>query len=216
MTRFSWLALGVGAYVAFVLAAISGNDRVSLVRARLFLAGINGTIWSGSAAAGSLGGVPLRDLRWDVSALPLLIGRLSGELQARLADGLVSSALSASPSRVTFSDLAASTSLAALRRRLAREGNGRTRECVAEHAASSKIGWPTEIARRDQPRASLRSSRSWRPCAPSSSGSATTSSSPETGGEGLAGSFRDTGGPLEVSGTLALMHRARVRARWSD
>jgi len=204
VNRFSWLALGAGVYVAFTLSLFPAATAYRwFAPDSLSLAGIQGTIWSGRAELGSVGALPLHDLQWEVRALPLLIGRLSTQFQARLADGLVSAALAATAGRVRFSELRASTSLPALRGVLPVQGM----EGLASVSLSKlqlERGWPTDMA------GELRLAQlEVEPLAPTGQPGLIPLGDyevvfTETGGQGLAASFRDTGGPLEVSGTLVV------------
>ena len=209
MNKYSWLALGAGAYVAFVLSLFPAAAAYRwFAPSSLRLVGIQGTVWSGRAELGSAGAMTLRDVRWEIAALPLVIGRLSGQLQARLADGLVSTTLSAGADRVTFSELRASTSLQALRSVLPVEGM----EGLAS-AAFSKLeltdGWPTDMV------GELRLAQlQVEPLVATGQPGLISLGDyevvfTENSGQGLAANFRDTGGPLEVSGTL-LVDRARA------
>src|SRR5690606_25815783 len=57
----------------------------------------------------------LRDLRWQLDALPLLIGRMNGRIQTRLADGFAEARVRSSfAGRVELRDVQLATSLSAL------------------------------------------------------------------------------------------------------
>lgn len=115
-SKVSWLALGVGAYIAFALARFPANAAYRwFVPNELQLTGVSGTVWSGGAVLGTVGGVQLRDARWNLDAGPLLLGRVSLDFEARLIDGFVNGNLVATTSRLRITDLAASTSLQNLR-----------------------------------------------------------------------------------------------------
>jgi hypothetical protein len=74
--KWSWIALGAGAYAAFVVATFPAATAYRwLAPPEVRLASVDGTVWSGTAALGSMPGLPLRDIRWNLSALPLLLGR---------------------------------------------------------------------------------------------------------------------------------------------
>ena len=79
--RWRWLALGVGAYLAFVLVSFpAGTAYTWFAPPDLMLTGIQGTLWKGRAAAGTVGDLALRDINWDIHVLRLLIARLSAEV----------------------------------------------------------------------------------------------------------------------------------------
>ncbi len=203
-SRWSWLALGVGGYVAFTLAAFPA--RVALrwfAPPELTLAGVQGTAWSGAAAGGSVGGFAVRDLRWQLSPWPLLIGRVSGRVEARLADGFLSTDLTASGQRVSLSNLRGGTSIAALGGVLPVGGiRGQASATLSE--LEIELGWPSRVI------GELRLAGVEVPPFMSSGGPQllplgdyTITFSAAPAGELLA-KFVDNGGPLEVSGTLEL------------
>ncbi|HEY9183426.1 MAG TPA: type II secretion system protein N, partial [Gammaproteobacteria bacterium] len=65
--RWSWLALGAGAYFAFTLAAVPAGAVLRWwAPPGVAFQGVEGTLWSGSAASGSAGGFTVQDLRWRV------------------------------------------------------------------------------------------------------------------------------------------------------
>lgn len=115
-SKWSWLALGVGAYLAIAFARFPAETAYRwFAPDTLRLARIDGTVWSGSAGYASVPGLPLTDLRWRLDAWPLLLGRVAGDFEARLSDGFVSGSVVASAGRVRFAPLRASASLEALR-----------------------------------------------------------------------------------------------------
>jgi general secretion pathway protein N len=202
--RWPWVALGVGAYVAFALASLpAGTVYRWFVPDTVQLAGISGTLWSGSAAAGSIANVPVQDLRWRVRPLPLFVFRISGDVDTRLADGFVRARVSASPSRVRLSDVQASTSLGALRDVLPVRGM-RGLASASFETLELTNGWPTaavgelSLGQLEAPgfvpsgRQELIQLGDY------------LMQLQQTDGEGIRGAFSDTGGPLEVSGTLSL------------
>jgi general secretion pathway protein N len=119
--RWPWIAVAVGAYLAFVVSQFPAAAALRWLAPPEFrAAGLQGTVWSGSAALASVPGLPMRELRWTLGRWPILTGRLSGHISARLADGFVDSAFSASlwgvgSGSVTLRNAQLSTSFAALR-----------------------------------------------------------------------------------------------------
>src|SRR5690606_35691481 len=114
--RYAWIALGLGAYIAFALSTFPAAAAYRwFAPAELRLVGIEGTVWSGRAALASVENFPMQDLRWSIDALPLLIGRVNGRVRASLGEGFVESIVKLSPSGdVELTDLRMSTSLASL------------------------------------------------------------------------------------------------------
>lgn len=75
-----------------------------------------GTIWSGSARSVALPGFVVNDVGWTLDFMPLMLGRVSGDIDARLPDGFVRTAFTIrSGQRTDLIDLQLTTSLQALR-----------------------------------------------------------------------------------------------------
>lgn len=204
LNRWVWLALGVGAYLAFTLSAFPAATAYAwFAPAGVSFSGIQGTLWSGRAAAGSVGDLPLRDVQWSVRPTRFLIGRLSGNVQARLTDGFVSANVSASPSRVALSEVRGSTSIATLRSVLPVSGVRGDASVnideleLADGAVTSVLG-ELKIAKLEVAPFVPSGSRNLVPIGDY------TVKFLDSGGEGVNATFVDTGGPLEVSGTLVL------------
>jgi hypothetical protein len=203
-SRYSWLALGLGAYVAFVISSIPAATVYRFFGpAELRLAGLEGTLWSGGAALGSVEGLSLHDIRWNLATLPLAAGRASGKVEARLPDGFVATDVSATPSRVMLRGLDASTSLPALGAVLPVQG------------AEGLVSLALDELRLDdgRPTKALGRVRIAQLAVPPLMPGAGTALIPlgnyeivfkDAGGEGIAADIHDTGGPLEVMAQLRL------------
>lgn len=202
--KYAWIALGIGAYLAFALSLFPAATAYRLFAPEeLRLSGIDGTLWSGTAALGSAAGFPLHDISWNLNALPLLGGRASGRVQARLSDGFVETSVSASSSRTVLSDLQASTSIAALRPLLPLQ-NTEGVLSLAMNRLQLEEGWPTAAvgqARVGQLAVMPLISSGAAELIPMGDYEIVFA---ETEQPGIAATIRDTGGPLEVSGTLLL------------
>ena len=202
--RWSWLALGVGAYLAFALSAFPAGTAVSwFVPRPVMLNGVQGTAWSGSAANGTIGGLPVQDVRWHVKPWTLLTGRVGANLEARLADGFLSTELTASTSRVQFNDLRGGTSLATLAPMLPVRGM-RGQASVALSALEIENDWPVRVlgemklaALEVAPFVSNGNSN----LVPLGDYTVTFGDAPA---RSIAARFIDNGGPLEVAGTLVV------------
>jgi general secretion pathway protein N len=78
----------------------------------LSLAGIDGSIWRGTAREGAASGVYLRDLKWSMRPLSIFSGNLSYEFEASPQGGFVEGTVGLGVSgTVTFSELNAAASL---------------------------------------------------------------------------------------------------------
>jgi hypothetical protein len=204
MGRWSWLALGFGAYVAFTLATFPAGTALQwFAPPTVTFAGVAGTLWSGSAAACSAGGFTAEALRWRVRPMSLFLGRLSADIEARIPDGFVSGNIAASPSRVRFSELRGATSLPALAALLPVRGM-RGQASVSFETLVIDDGWPS-TAVGELKLAGLETL----PLIPDGSGAYlplgdyTVTFLPAGSGE-LAARIVDAGGPLEVEGTANL------------
>ena len=202
MSRWSWVALGVGAYIAFTLATFPAGVALRwFAPPNATFAGVAGTLWSGSAATCSVEGFTVESLRWRLRPTSLFLGRISANVEARIPDGFVSGDVSASASSVRFSDLRGATSLPALAGVLPLSGV-RGQATVALETLVLEDGWPA-AAVGELKLAGLES------LIPDGSGAYvpfgdyTVTLVPAPASE-LAATFVDTGGPLEVQGTAKL------------
>jgi hypothetical protein len=100
MKLWQGVLTGVAAYVLFLLATAPAAKLVPLVQPRLGgvqLAGVDGSLWSGSAALATADPVQLQDLQWRFRPLALLLGRaevaLDANWQGRPAAALAGKAL---------------------------------------------------------------------------------------------------------------------------
>ncbi len=203
--RWSWLALGVGAYLAFALSTLPAGTAVHwFVPAPVALNGVQGTVWSGSAAGGTVGGLSVQDVRWQVRPWTLLTGRVGAHVEARLADGFVNTGITASMSRVQFNDLRGGTSLATVALILPVRGM-RGQASVALSSLEIEDGWPAHIL--GEMKLAALEVASFVPNGSSSSqvplGDYTVTFG-EAPAHNIAARFVDNGGPLEVAGTLVM------------
>ena len=200
-----WLAVGVGAYLAFTLSSFpAGVAYAWFAPPDLELAGVEGTFWSGRAAGGNVGELSLREIRWRVHPWQLLLGRIAAEVRAQLTDGFVSAEVKATRSRVELSDVRASTSLPALLRNVPLLAAMRGDASLSLTKLEIDNGWPTKVV------GELKLARL--ETVPLISSGARVKLVPigdyvvrfVDGAGGLHATFNDTGGPLEVSGTLVV------------
>lgn len=202
--RYAFIALGLGAYIAFLVSMFPAEAAYRwFAPDELRMTGVSGTLWSGRAALASAADLPLRDLRWQLDALPLLIGQARARFQARLADGVAEAYVRASPGGVVLHDVRLATSLAALAPvvpigdvrgrlgvRLDRiEIENQRPTVVVGQADIAELTVPTFIpGGRGEPIGlgdyALRFE--------------------DTNGAGILARFNDTNGPLAVEGTLTL------------
>lgn len=200
--RWSWVALGVGAYVAFALASVPAGVVVqAIVPSEVVVAGLQGTVWSGSAASVAAQGVTLRDVRWVLRPSQLLLGRLAASVEARLPDGFLSSDVVATPGTVRFANLRGGTSLPSLTDVLPVRGM-RGQASLALDSLELAGNWPTRVVgqlRLAGLEVAPFGSNGSRELLPLGDYTVTFVDAPP---RELAATFVDNGGPLEVSGTV--------------
>jgi general secretion pathway protein N len=115
-SKLSLLALGLGAYLAFALVGFPASVAYRwFAPPMLELAAVDGTLWRGSAQYGAVSGLAISDLRWQLHPAALITARLSVSAEGRLADGFVLGRLVASGNRLSVSDVRAAMSLQSLR-----------------------------------------------------------------------------------------------------
>ena len=204
LAKRSLVALGCGAYVAFALLQFPAATAYRwFAPDSAVLSGVSGTVWAGRAALASIGGLPMRDLEWDLKALPLLIGRASGHLSGRLADGFVDASAAAAWRTLNLSDLELATSLDTLGVWLPLQG-ARGSVSVNLEELTLRNNWPMSIV------GSVRVGQlEVPPLVPGGNAALVPLGGYELTNfalaeRRLAAQLRDTGGPLEVSGTVAL------------
>lgn len=203
--RGAWLAIAGAAYVVFFAASFpAGTAQRWFAPDALRFDGVDGTIWTGSADLASLPGMPMRNLRWNLDALPLLLGRISVQFEARLADGFVRGAVAVAPGTVSVADLRASANLALLDGTL-KLGGVQGLASLNVQSLELEDGWPTAVT------GSLRIERlrvppllpSGNSAAPIPFGNIEVTLS-GVAGRSLLAVVRDAGGPLEIAADLAL------------
>lgn len=208
-SRFSLLALGIGVYLAVIVASFPAS-----LAHRWFspdsvrLAAVEGTIWQGSAAQGAVAGVAFSALRWRLEALSLLTGKIRLSAEARFSDGFLSAELVASGNEVRLSDVRLSANLAVFREawRDAMSIDNISGQIRVSLATLELVnGWPVSAE------GSLELSELAAPPLIAMDG---VNSIPlgnyrvqftQTDEPGIVAVINDAGGPLELSGRLSLL-----------
>ena len=194
-----WIALGAGAYLAFVTAFLPADVawRWSAVD-DLRLAGVQGTVWSGRAALASAGPLGFRDVRWQVRPWSLLLARPAGRVETGFGDGFLQSEVRIGGSDVVLTGLTATCSLSALVPALPIAGfRGQLSLQLTELVL--RDGWPA--AARGQLRLGQLTVPSLVGGDPIALGNFNVILS---GTDGLRSTFQDQSGPMEVRGSASL------------
>lgn len=203
--RRAWVVIAGAAYFVFFVASFpAGTAHRWFAPDALHFDGVDGTIWTGRADFASLPGMPMRDLHWNLDALPLFLGRISAQFEARFADGFVRGSVAVSPGTVSVADLQASANLELLDGVL-KLGGAQGLASLDMQSLELEDGWPAYVngtLRIEQLRVP--------PLIPSGGNRAPISfGNFEVTLSGVAGRsvlavVRDTGGPLEIAANLAL------------
>jgi len=181
--------------------------------------GFQGTIWNGSARLISVGGQQLRNTRWELSVWRLFTGRLAGDIETRWAGGFIEGWASVSVTgAIDMREVRGSFDIAPLSPLLGLPQAGGIATLDLSEVAV-RDSWPQRLIGTGEVR-NLSSPLM-------GSGEAQVigdigisfDTATETDADTITGLLNDTGGPLELSGTLLLTPpgnyelRSRVRAR---
>ena len=180
---------------------------------------LSGNVWKGQAQLIETGGIRIRQFNWTLNPLRLLTGSVSGKFSAKLDDGFAEGSLSSSfTGAITVTDFQAATNLRTLRPLISIPGT-QGQVSLRIQALELVDEWPRKLI-----------------------GSAEVgglASSMITGGQSITlgsfelsfdensvgdngsftGQLRDTGGPLELTGTVVLnppgnyQLNARIKSR---
>jgi len=109
----------LGALMFFIGLVVFFPARVAyewFVPPAVKLSGIDGSVWSGGAAAASASGIYVRNLRWQILPLQLLTGNLAYAIEANSGTGLIDGSIALGMSgTITATDLEGSLPLESLR-----------------------------------------------------------------------------------------------------
>ncbi len=203
-SKFSWIALGAGAYLAFVLTQFPASVAYRwFAPDTLRLAGIEGTLWSGQAALGSIGQLGLHEVQWRLQPWSMLFARVGGQLQTRFANGFLNTDIEATFTETTLRNLRASTSLGDLQEILPLGGiegfvsaefaeiriQGEWPVGAAGEIRLGELAVPQMFGPANAPTIALGNYRIQFVDSPNGT---------------LVGAFEDQGGPLQVSGSVRL------------
>jgi len=161
------------------------------------IAGVEGTVWRGSARDVSAGGIYVRDLRWRLKPLSLLLGRLSAAIEASPAGGFVNANASVTAGgKVTVRDLRMSLPLRLLSPLTGIPGlggtaNGDIKQLVIEDGLPTAADGSIEVVNLLLPLVSREPIGGYRAEVFSSDG-------------GIAGSVEDTDGVIDIAGSIEL------------
>jgi hypothetical protein len=203
--QWKWLGLGIGAYLTFCLITFpAGTAYRWFTPAELRLAGIQGTIWRGSAAIGSIGNLGIQDIEWRIRPWSLLTAAIEGHVELRRPDSFLSADIRIGPTAFEASQVQATTTLATLAALLPL---GDVQGLVSVRLAELELenGWPVRavgevrLADLEVPVLAAGGSGDLIPL-----GGYRITLNTGTG-SALEGLFEDQGGPLQVAGSIQLL-----------
>ena len=213
------IATGVCVFLFFVLIGVPARVIGSLLPDdTVVVMGTSGTLWNGSAQSVQVAGIQLREVKWDLHALPLLIGRVSLTLDAKWSNGFVRGDVAAGlGGSLSLSDVEVTGSLAPILGRMNLPAAGGEISLDLQLAELEDL-WPTQLI------GTLRVGRvplSMIGVSGGVMGNYTLKFDvTEVGADGaIPGVLQDGGGPLEILGELRLTPpanytiEARIKAR---
>lgn len=192
--------LGVLAYVVFALVTLPASVVVSrLAPYGIQAAGVTGTAWNGSAQVVQIGPTNVGALTWNLHVLPLFTLRAVADVKVQRSDGFAQGTVSASGTRIELENMSAALPIAALPPQVTQGGwtgsiNARFAELVLEN------GWPTnangtlEVVDLTGPARKPVNIGSYQVKFPAE----------QSAPDGLVGALNDTGGPVQITGTILL------------
>lgn len=190
--------LGIVTYVVFALATLPASMLVSRLGPAVSAAGVEGTVWSGSAQILQVGNVPLGSARWKLHVLPLFLLKLKADVELKRSDGFAQTTVTATARRIGLDGTTASLPFSALPASAAPGGWTGTLNLKLAHVMLEK-GWPTRAE------GTLEAIDLTGPARhPVNMGSYKVTFAGQPSGSDLIGALVDQGGPLEIAGAVRL------------
>ncbi len=181
--------------------------------------GIGGSLWNGEAQLIDINGFKIQQARWHVNPLRLVLGSVTGNATARWGGGFIEAQYSLGLSgAVSIRELQASFSLNQLQSRLNVPGiSGET--SIRIEKLDWHEGWLRQVVGRGEVRNLSTNMIPLEPGQTLGSYELLFDQATISDAAPLTGALRDTGGPLELAGTLTLKPpatyelAARIKAR---
>lgn len=181
--------------------------------------GINGTVWQGSARIISAGGQQLRNTEWDLALTRLLIGRFGGDFKTRWGDGFLEGFGTVSMlGTISMADARASFSATSLESVLGIPRVGGQVSLQLEEL-QVKDNWPHRLVGKGEIRNFSSPLMGQGEADIIGNVSMDFDTGTETDVNAITGRLSDSGGPLELKGTILLQPpgsytlKVRVKAR---
>jgi len=166
--------------------------------------GVTGTVWQGQAKVISAGGMQLRNTQWELARWPLLVGHLGGELDTRWGGGFLNARGSVTRGgTIRLQDLRGSFDIGQLNAMLGLPGIGGTATLDLSELVL-RDNWPVRAVGTGNLR-NLTSALMGRGAAQLIGDIGFEfNSDTETAPDTVTGNLQDTGGPLQLNGSLIL------------
>jgi general secretion pathway protein N len=192
--------LGVLAYVVLALVTLPASVVIPRVQpSGVVLAGLDGSVWNGSAEALQVAGIHVGSLEWNLHVLKLFALRVAADIKLKRTDGFAQGGVSVGKRRVDLDDFSASLPLNLLPPQFA--PGGWTGTANARLARLTVVdGWPVsadgtiDIVNLTGPARRPANLGSFQVKFPVQSNEANT----------LVGSVSDVDGPLKIAGKIQL------------
>jgi len=197
-----WLlvALGILSYAIFALVTLPANVVISRLEPYgVRAAGVSGTAWNGSAQVLQVAGINVGQLSWDLHVLPLVTLKAVADIDVRRPDGFARGIVNAGKTRLELSDFSASLPLAALPPQVTQGGwtgtiNARLATLVLENNWPTSADGTIDVSDLTGPARRPVNIGSYQVRFPAQGTTAET----------LVGTINDTGGPVQINGTIQL------------
>lgn len=198
LTKKRLLAAGLATFIVGILLTLPARVPYGWFSSPDFrLSGISGTVWRGQAVEGFAAGIYLRDLQWSFQPLSILHGRLAYLVESNSTFGTVRSVAGVGLSgALTLEDFAGTSSLQEFRDMFQLQGFDGTLQADFESIVLEN-GFPTAAT------GSVRLSNLLAPqLSPLTIGDYRAEFT--TNPDGILGLVEDSGGVLDVAGTIVL------------
>ncbi len=216
------LTVGLISLLLFMVARFPAATALAwFAPAELQAFGVTGTVWSGQAKLINAGGLQLRNTEWNVKLLRLFSGRLSGPFRTRWGGGFIEADGGISlTGTISLADVRGSFDIAPLNNVLGIPNIGGIASVDLTEVVIDE-NWPQRLVGRGELR-SLSSPLMGRGDAQFIGDIGFLfNTDTETARNTITGQLQDTGGPLQLNGTLVLTPpgnydlKTRLKARES-
>jgi general secretion pathway protein N len=196
------VALGIGAFLCLALITLPAGVVLSLVHPPgVTLSGVSGTLWKGRAQAVRSGALHIGSVEWNLDVLRLLTGRVGADIKVTRSDGFAQASITSGPgAAVTLRELNASLPMSALPSNVAPGGWTGTltlkfAQLTIDNAWPVAANGTAEVADLVGPANRPAALGGYKVVFPAEGAGAA---------DALTGALSDTGGPLDVNGTVQL------------